>query len=92
LHYNELRPVIESLVKPKIDAYLQVKFKDSLVHKKTVADYDLALNENSPLLLRFTTSFRWEVWTFDVVENGDYITRVEYASAKDQWHVKEMDQ
>jgi len=84
-HYKELKNIITQITDPHIRIYLIEKYSDQTIHKKQVECYKLALNQKNKSSSHFRVFYRWEVWTFDIIEEGVLSIDMIYNSETDRW-------
>jgi hypothetical protein len=86
-YFKELKNVITQIMDPQVRLYLINKYGDQTIHKKKVDCYKLALKKNDKSSAHFRAFYRWEVWTFKTIDEGDLSVDMVYHSGKDQWQI-----
>ncbi len=86
-HYQELRNIIAQLTDFPIRKYLSSKYKEQLIHKKKLECYKIELLKNDPTVSQFKAFYRWEVWTFKVLDEGELSILIAYQAETDQWEI-----
>jgi len=91
-HFKELKNVITQITDPHIRLYLIAKYGDQTIHKKKVECYQLALNKKNKSSSHFRLFYRWEIWTFKTIDEGDLSLDIVYHSDKDQWQIGDINE
>lgn len=86
-YYQELKNIIAQLTDFHIRKYLSSKYKEQLIHKKKIECYKIELVKNSPMSSHFKASYRWEIWTFKVIDEGQLCIDIAYQAETDQWEI-----
>ncbi len=86
-YYKELKNIIAQITDFHIRKYLTSKYKEQLIHKKKIECYKVVLLKNSPLSSHFRVFYRWEVWTFKIIDEGDLYLNVAYQTETDKWKI-----
>ncbi len=86
-YYKELKNIIAQITDLHIRKYLTSKYKDQLIHKKKIECYKVVLLKQSPLASHFQVFYRWEVWTFKIIDEGDLYLNIAYQPESDKWQI-----
>lgn len=86
-YYKELKNIIAQITDLHIRKYLTSKYKEQLIHKKKIECYKIVLLKNSPLSSHFRVFYRWEVWTFKIIDEGDLYLNIAYQTETDKWKI-----
>jgi hypothetical protein len=68
-----------------VRAHLRAAFPNRVIHKNQVSCTALRLLENDPSASRFQALYRWEVWTFEGVEEGELNLDLVYYPGENRW-------
>lgn len=86
-HYKELKNIITQITDSHIRIYLIKKYHSQNIHKNDVDCYKIALNKNSKSSSHFRVFYKWEIWTFKIIKEGELSLDIVYNSETDRWQV-----
>jgi len=66
---------------------LNKKYNRKNIHKNDVDCYKIDLNKNSKSSSHFRVFYKWEIWTFKIIEEGELSLDIVNNSETDQWQV-----
>jgi len=90
-HFKEMMMPLTRAADAAVYATLSRRYPGQVIHKKQVACLKLELLENSHAAARFRAIYRWEVWTFNALDNGRLSVSATYLPETDQWRIGEID-
>jgi curved DNA-binding protein CbpA len=82
---NELKNIITQITDPHIRLYLINKYSGQNIHKNDVKCNNLILKKKSKSSSHFRVFYKWEVWTFKTIKEGELSLDIVYNSETDQW-------
>jgi len=86
-YYTGLKNIIEHITRPSVQSFLISKYSGQNIHKKQIKFSKIALRQNSGQSAYFTVLYRWEVWTFNEIGEGECSFDLVYDVKKDAWNI-----
>ncbi len=83
----ELRDLILRLTYNDVKTYLTSKYSGRNIHKKDIKFDKLILNRNTEIYSEFTIYYKWEVWTFSEIGEGNCSLDIRYDANQDKWEI-----
>jgi len=85
--YTALNNIIKRLTYPRVYSFLKSKYSGQNVHKKQIEFHKLKLKQNSGTASYFNVSYKWEVWTFNEIGEGQCSLDLYYDVEHDKWTI-----
>jgi hypothetical protein len=86
-YYLELKKIVEQMAYPGIQSFLTSKYSGQNIHKKKIEFKELVLKQNTRAYSHFTVAYKWEVWTFDEIGEGECSFDLFYYVKNDKWNI-----
>ena len=85
--FIELKGLILRLTYNDVKTYLTSKYSGRNIHKKDIKFDKLILNRNTGIYSEFTIYYKWEVWTFSEIGEGNCSLDIRYNVNQDKWEI-----
>jgi hypothetical protein len=85
--FIELKDLILRLTYNDVKTYLTSKYSGRNIHKKDIKFDKLILNRNTGIYSEFTIYYKWEIWTFSEIGDGNCSLDIRYDANQDKWEI-----
>jgi len=85
--FIELKDLILRLTYNDVKTYLTSKYSGRNIHKKDIKFNKLILNRNTGIYSEFTIYYKWEIWTFSEIGDGNCSLDIRYDANQDKWEI-----
>jgi len=86
-HYLKLKKIVKQMTYPGIQSFLMSKYSGQNIHKMQIKYNKLVLKQNTSVHSHLTIAYKWEVWTFYEIGQGECSFDLFYDVKNDKWNI-----
>ena len=86
-HYLKLKKIVKQMTYPGIQSFLMSKYSGQNIHKMQIKYNKLVLKQNTSVHSHLTIAYKWEVWTFYEIGEGECSFDLFYYVENDKWNI-----